>query len=88
MDSMTLGEPKRNKESRLAGESHRLSATVVLSIAALNMGILKMAKKQSGDKISSIAGKVLAGKPATKTEIKKLAGSVLGQDEKKGPRKR
>lgn len=46
-----------------------------------------MAKKQSGDKASSIAGKVLAGKPATRTEQKTLAASVLGQDEKKGPKK-
>jgi len=43
-----------------------------------------MAKKQSSQTTSSIAGKVLAGKKATPTEIKKLAASVLSQDEKKG----
>lgn len=47
-----------------------------------------MAKKQSGDKASSIAGKVLAGKTPTKSEVKTLASSVLGQDEQKGPRKK
>ena len=43
-----------------------------------------MAKKQSGNKASSIAGKVLSGKKPTPKEIKTLAASVLGQDEKKG----
>lgn len=43
-----------------------------------------MAKKQSSQTTSSIAGKVLAGKKATPTEVKKLAASVLSQDEKKG----
>lgn len=46
-----------------------------------------MAKKQSGDKASSIAGKVLGGQKATQKEAVILAASVLGQDEKKGPRK-
>jgi len=45
-------------------------------------------KKQSGDKASSIAGKVLAGKKPTNTEVKTLAASVLGQDETKGSRKK
>lgn len=43
-----------------------------------------MTKKQSSPRASSIAGKVLAGKPATKSEVKTLAASVLSQDEKKG----
>jgi hypothetical protein len=43
-----------------------------------------MAKKQSSSSVSSIAGKVLGGKAPTKTEAKKLAASVLSQDEKKG----
>ena len=47
----------------------------------------KIPKKQSGNKASSIAGKVLAGKKPTGTEIKTLAGSVLSQDETKGKRK-
>lgn len=47
-----------------------------------------MAKKQSGDSTSSLAAKILSGsKKATQAEIKKLAASVLSQDEKKGPRK-
>ena len=50
-----------------------------------------MVKKQSGDKASSLAGKVLAGKKPTPKQTKTLAASVLSQDEKKGlrrPRKR
>lgn len=44
-----------------------------------------MPKKQSSPKISTLASKVLSGtKKPTKTEIKKLAASVLSQDEKKG----
>ena len=45
------------------------------------------AKKQSGSTLSSIAGKVLGGAKATIKEVKKLAASVLGQDEKKGKKK-
>lgn len=47
-----------------------------------------MAKKQSGDKPSSIAAKVLSGqiKKPTPQQVKKLAGSVLSQDERKGKR--
>lgn len=45
-----------------------------------------MAKKQSGDKPSSIASKVLRGGTPTRKEVKSLAASVLSQDEKKGPR--
>lgn len=41
-----------------------------------------MAKKQSTDKTSSVAGKVLAKGKATPAEAKKLAASVLSQDEK------
>ncbi len=47
-----------------------------------------MPKKQSSDKTSTLAAKVLAGKKATPKEAKKLAGSVLSQDEKKGKRGR
>lgn len=43
-----------------------------------------MAKKQSSSKVSTLAGKVLGGKKATPAEAKKLAASVLSQDEKKG----
>ena len=43
-----------------------------------------MPKKQSSPKVSSIAGKVLAGKKPTPTQAKTLAASVLSQDEKKG----
>ena len=47
-----------------------------------------MPKKQSGDKTSTLASKVLSGtiKP-TQAQAKTLAASVLGQDEKKGKRK-
>ena len=42
-----------------------------------------MAKKQSTPSLSTLAAKVLANPKSTKTE-KRLAGSVLSQDEKKG----
>lgn len=45
------------------------------------------AKKQSTDKMSSLAAKVLRSpKYATSKQIKSLAASVLSQDEKKGKR--
>jgi hypothetical protein len=48
---------------------------------------MDMAKK-SGDDTSTLAGKVLSGsKKPTLSESKKLAASVLSQDEKKGSRK-
>jgi hypothetical protein len=48
-----------------------------------------MPKKQSTDKTSTLAAKVLSGaKKATPADIKKLAASVLSQDEKKGKRSR
>jgi len=47
-----------------------------------------MAKKQSTDKTSSLASKVLSGKKKpTPAEQKSLAAAVLSQDEKKGNRK-
>lgn len=48
-----------------------------------------MPKKQSGDTTSSLAAKILSGsKKATQTDAKKLAASVLSQDETKGRRKK
>lgn len=44
-----------------------------------------VAKKQSSPPISSLASKVLSGaKKPTTADAKKLAASVLSQDEKKG----
>ena len=46
-----------------------------------------MPKKQSSSKLSSLASKVLSGdKKPTAADSKKLAASVLSQDEKKGQR--
>lgn len=45
-----------------------------------------MAKKQSGDKPSSIAAKAIKTGQATPKQVKTLAASVLSQDEKKGKR--
>lgn len=46
-----------------------------------------MAKKQSTSKTSTLAAKILSGsKKATPADTKKLAASVLSQDEKKGNR--
>ena len=48
-----------------------------------------MAKKTSSRKTSTLASKVLSGtKKPTVAEVKKLAGSVLSQDEKKGNKKK
>ena len=42
-------------------------------------------RKQSSTSLSTLAGKVLSGeKKPTTAEVKKLAASVLSQDEKKG----
>jgi len=46
------------------------------------------AKKESGNKTSSTASKVLRTGKATAAEAKSLAASVLAQDETKGKRKR
>jgi len=43
-----------------------------------------MPRKQTTDRLSRLAAKVLAGKKPTLKEAQQLAGSVLGQDEKKG----
>ena len=45
-----------------------------------------MAKKETGDSVSSLAAKVLRD-PSKPAYAKKLAASVLGQDETKGRRK-
>lgn len=47
-----------------------------------------MPKKQSSSQVSTIAGKVLAGKKPTQTQARTLAASVLSQDEKKGQTKK
>lgn len=47
-----------------------------------------MARKQSTPKVSTLASKVLSGdKKPTVTDAKRLAASVLSQDEKKGQRR-
>jgi hypothetical protein len=47
------------------------------------VGVTSMAKKQSSPKVSSLASKVLSGtKKPTQADAKKLAASVLSQDEK------
>jgi hypothetical protein len=47
-----------------------------------------MVKKQSSSKLSTLASKVLSGtKKPTTADAKKLAASVLSQDEKKGQKK-
>lgn len=56
-----------------------------------NIKVNFMAKKptkETGDKLASVAGKVLAGKKPTAKEAKSLAASVLGQDETKGKKKK
>ena len=47
-----------------------------------------MATKQSSSKLSTLSSRVLSGdKKPTTSDSKKLAASVLSQDEKKGQRK-
>jgi hypothetical protein len=43
-------------------------------------------KKQTGDRVSQIAARVLNGGTPTREEIETLAASVLGQDETRGRR--
>lgn len=51
-------------------------------------GRSKLPSKQSSPKVSSLASDVLAGRrKATTAAAKKLAASVLSQDEKKGNKK-
>jgi len=48
-----------------------------------------MATKQSSSKLSTLASRVLSGdKKPTTAEAKKLAASVLSQDEKKGQQRK
>ena len=46
----------------------------------------KHPRKESSDRLSSLASKALRGEPMTKAQIKKLGASVLSQDETKGAR--
>lgn len=47
-----------------------------------------MPKKQSSPRVSTLAAKILSGdKKPTIADAKKLAASVLSQDEKKGNRR-
>lgn len=47
-----------------------------------------MPKKETSNKLSTIASNVLRTGKATPSQAKKLAGSVLAQDETKGKRKK
>ncbi len=48
-----------------------------------------MPKKQSTPRVSTLAAKILSGeKKATNKDAKRLAASVLSQDEKKGQKKK
>lgn len=47
-----------------------------------------MAKKQSSSRVSSIASQALRTGKATPKQIKTLAASALGQDEKKGQKRK
>lgn len=44
-------------------------------------------KKETGNRASSIAGKVLPTGKATTSQVKTLAASVLSQDETRGKRR-
>lgn len=49
--------------------------------------MVQKTRKQSGDSTASIAGRALKKGSATPAEVKKLAASVLSQDEHKGKRR-
>lgn len=51
-------------------------------------GDIPMAKKQTSQKVSSLAAKGLAGGKLTPKQQKSVYASALGQDEKKGPKKK
>lgn len=72
-------EAARGRVARL-GWSHHLNGAAILP----RSWRIDMPKKQSSPKTSTLAGKVLAGKKPTPKEARRLAGSVLSQDEKKG----
>ena len=44
-------------------------------------------RKQSSTRMSMLAGKVMAGYTPTPLEVRRLAASVLSQDETKGPQR-
>lgn len=46
-----------------------------------------MPKKQSSDSLSRLAARVLAGGKATQADARRLAASVLSQDETRGRRR-
>jgi hypothetical protein len=51
-------------------------------------GLINMGKKESSPKLSTLASRVLSGdRKPTASDSKRLAASVLSQDEKKGQRK-
>jgi hypothetical protein len=47
-----------------------------------------MPRKESRPRVSTLAGKVLKGHKATLVEVKRLAASVLSQDETKGQKRK
>lgn len=64
-----------------------LEQTGIIPFFVCSKGV-KMTKKETRDKMSSLAAAILSGrKEPTKTDTKKLAASVLSQDETKGKRK-
>lgn len=68
-------------DSRLRRSTHGMPAT------SERITIMRKPRKQTTDRVSSLASDVLAGrKKPTIKEVLTLAASALGQDEKKGPR--
>jgi len=54
----------------------------------LNYEVFKMARKKTGDTVSSIAAKAMKTGKATPKEIRSMGASLLSQDEHKGKRKK
>jgi hypothetical protein len=54
----------------------------------LNHEVCKMARKKTGNEVSSIAAKAMKTGKATPKEIRSMGASLLSQDEHKGKRKK
>jgi hypothetical protein len=67
----------------------RLRGTLSNPVKKSSNKVLRiMAKKVTGNTPSHIASEVLRGKTPSPSQVRTLAGSVLSQDETRGPQKK
>jgi hypothetical protein len=89
VDAALAAVPRR-AQSNLAHKYAvtQLALTHVVSPKGICMSKNSPSKKQSSSELSTLASKVLSGeKKATPSDAKRLAASVLGQDETKGQKR-